>query len=260
MNEGVEKIKEFLGGGRALYAATMGLDKTPCVHYAELCFEKDGALYFACPKCGRFYGELSMYPAVKLCAFDGASGVELLIGGRPVFTEDEAVIAECLENSPSLREAWGGEPKMIIAWFLADAVCEFTRVKDGEKQVFELGSPENALIGVRIKKDKQLRDRLSAIMAERESAPAEPNGLQKLYDGAVLYFAECAKQVWPRMDVTPIERSAVFDTYDEREKFTLLAKKLVGNASIDKPEDLTYWLNKEQLAQTLREKGLALPQ
>lgn len=252
MNEAIEKIKDFLGDRQVLYAATMGFDKTPNVHPVELCYEYEGALYFAVPKCGRFYGELSTYPIVKLCAYNAESGAVLTLSGKPVFTEDEAVIAKCIGSCRSIREAWGHDAKKLIAWFLTDAVCEIAGPKDGEMTVYELGTPENVLIGVGIKKDKELRDRLISIMEERESEKVNAEDetelyRQKLYDGAVLYFAETAKEIWPRMNILPIERSLLFETYDERERFVLRAKKLIGNAEINKPEDLTYWLNIETL-------------
>ena len=65
--------------------------------------------------------------------------------------------------------------------------------------------------------------------------------------GALFVFAEAAKALWPRMDIQPIERAAVFETYDEREKYTLLAKKKIGNTRITKPEDLSYWTSEEAL-------------
>jgi hypothetical protein len=49
------------------------------------------------------------------------------------------------------------------------------------------------------------------------------------------------------MDIRPIERAAVFETYDERERWTNEAAALIGNAQIDKPEDLTYWLSIDTL-------------
>lgn len=259
MNEGIEKIKAFLKAQPTLYAATMGLDKKPNVHPVELCYESEGALYFSAAKCETLYGELSLYPIVKLCAYDAENGVVFNLSGKAVFTEDEAVVSKCISECRSLRLAWGHDPRMVIAWFLRDAVCEFVRVKDGTKQVYELGTPENVLIGLRIKKNKELRDRLTNIMEDRESAVITTEDehdlfVQKLYDGAVLYFAESAKGIWPRMDIRPIERSAIFDTYDERELFTGLAKKIIGNAVIGKPEDLTYWLNKETLESRAREK------
>ena len=66
---------------------------------------------------------------------------------------------------------------------------------------------------------------------------------QKIYDGTLLYLAEKAKEVWPRMDIQPAERSVLFETYDEREEYVALARKRLGNAYIDKPEDFTYWLS-----------------
>ena len=258
MIEAIEKTKEFLRSQPVLYAATMGLDKKPNVHPIELCYESEGALYFAAAKCEVFYGELSIYPFVKICVYDAENGILLNLVGKAVFTEDEGVVSKCISECRSLREAWGQDPKMVIAWFLRDAVCEFINVKDGTKQVFELGTPQNALIGIQIKKKKELQDRLIAIMAEREREAMNAENdqdpfIQKLYDGAVLYFAEAFKQIWPRMDIRPIERCACFDTYDERERFTALAKKIIGNAVIGKPEDMTYWLNKETLESRLPE-------
>ena len=71
----------------------------------------------------------------------------------------------------------------------------------------------------------------------------------KLYDGALFLFAEEAKKLWPRMDVQPMERASVYETWDERESFVRLAKRLIGNAVIAKPEDMTYWLNPETLTE-----------
>ena len=258
MHEINEAVTAFLKKQPLLYAAVTGPDKRPQVHPAELCFESEGALYFAAAKCEAFYAALSLSPAVRLCACDAEGGTVMYLSGKAVFTEEPDIISRCLEEGRLIRTAWGHEPGMVIAWFLKDAVCELVRLKDGSRQVFELGTPDSVLTGIRIKKNKELRDRLTAIMEERERTAPETEGeekrfLQKLYDGAVLYFAETAKELWPRMDIRPIERSALFDTYDERERFTELAKKLIGNAEIGKPEDMTYWLNRE----TLREKAAA---
>ena len=83
--------------------------------------------------------------------------------------------------------------------------------------------------------------------AEREAPPDEETA--KLYDGALFVFAEAAKALWPRMDIRPLERAAVFETWDEREKYTALAARLIGNAVISSPEAITYWLNPETLKQ-----------
>ena len=103
-------------------------------------------------------------------------------------------------------------------------------------------------MGITIRKKTELRDRLARILERREAEPpAVIDETAKLYDGALFLFAEAAKALWPRMDVRPIERAAVFETWDQREHYTKLAAELVGNAVIDKPEDFSYWLNPETL-------------
>ncbi|MBQ4428484.1 MAG: hypothetical protein II871_01785 [Clostridia bacterium] len=253
-NGGISELLEFLGENRILYAATKGLDKLPKVHPIEFLFEQDGGLYFALPKCEAFYGELSLFPNVMLCAADGKSLKVLTLSGEAVFTEDEAIIKRCLEASAALQKRWGKDTKLLIAFFIRDAEAVFTSMLGDERAAISTGTPENALIGITLKKDTELRDRLIKLMERREAEPPETEGeaalfSQKLYDGALMYFAETAKALWPRMDIRPIERSALFETYDEREKFTALAKKLIGNASIEKPEDITHYLNKETLAE-----------
>ena len=76
-------------------------------------------------------------------------------------------------------------------------------------------------------------------------------------EGGIAAAVEAAKALWPRMDIRPIERAAVFGTWDEREKYTKLAARLIGNAVIDKPEDLTYFLDPERLAELRKEKKLS---
>ena len=252
VKEEFSEVLDFLGRNPVLYAATLGLDKMPQVRPVRLAFAQEDALYFAAAKCERYYGELSMFPHLTLCAYDAERDVTLTLRGNAVFTEEEAIISRCLTESESLRKAWEGQPEMVTAYFLKDLTAELADAS-GEVRVIELGSPENALIGITWEKDKELRDRLGKILAAREAeTPAlgsdEEIALQKLYDGALMYFAETAKEVWPRMDIRPIERSAWFETYDEREKYTALAKKKIGNTVIRTPEDLTYWLNKETLA------------
>ena len=135
----------------------------------------------------------------------------------------------------------------------------FTSLRNSEQRTVSLGTPGSALVGISIKKDTELRDRIIKILERREAEGPLPTeeamaGLdadalytQRLYDGALMYFAETAKALWKRMDIGHIQRCALFETYDQLEEFTGLAKRLIGNAAIDKPEDLTYWLNKETL-------------
>ena len=136
---------------------------------------------------------------------------------------------------------------MLIAFFLKDVTLELVR-DDGTSETVELGTPENVLVGITLKKDKEIRDRLTRIMERREAEKPElldetSIRRQKICDGTLLLLAEKAKELWPRLDIQPAERSVIFETWDEREEYTRLARKRLGNARIDKPEDLTYWLS-----------------
>ena len=247
MTEYRNRIIGFLKDHPVLVAGTMGLDKKPQLHRVELCYEEEGAFYFAAAKCESYYGEISLYPYLTLCAYDPEEGVFLRLKGRAVFSEEEGVIMRCLTESPALSRRWGSEPGMLIAYFLKDMTAEFL-YDDGTREEISLGTPENALVGITIKKDKELRDRLSRIMERRETEtpePADEESLrsQKIFDGMLLVFAEKAKELWPRLDVQPAERSVLFETYDEREEYMRLARKRLGNARIEKPEDFTYWLS-----------------
>ena len=250
--DGRAAVEAFLSAHRVLLAAVTGPDKKPAVQPLEQCFEDGGLPYFALAKCEAFYGALSLAPDLVLCALEESTGTVLTLRGTAVFTEEPEIIARCLEGSSRLREKWGGEPGMLIAFFLKNAAAALVSLNGGEEITADLGTPDGALLGITIKKKTELRDRLSRILERREAEGAAPQNeaeehRQKLYDGALLYFAETAKALWPRMDIRPIERSALFETYDERERFTGLSAKLIGNAVIAKPEDLTYWLNKETL-------------
>ena len=241
-----EKIQRILTKNPVLIAGTMGFDKKPQLHKAELCFEENGVYYFAAAKCETYYGEISTYPELGLCNYDPESGTLLRLRGQPVFVEEKSVVERCIDKSPALRKRWGEDPDMLIAYFLKDLTAELLH-DDGTAEEAVFGTPEGVLIGITIKKDKALKDRLSRLMERRESEKPELSDeetlhRQKLYDGTLLYLAEKAKELWPRLDIRPAERSVLFETYDEREKYVDLARKRLGNARIEKPEDFTYWL------------------
>ena len=245
-------IMELLDKQGIYYAATMGFDKQPKVHPVKLCYRDNAAIYFAAGKSEMFYGELSMSAATVLSSYDNNDDIIIKITGKPVFTEEQEIVDNCLENNDLLNKRYGANKEMVIAWFLKDMEVELSSLADDKTSKIVLGTPDNVLTGITIKKDNEIRDRLTKIMESRaaesiSSLSEDELYLQKLYDGAVLYFAETAKEVWPRMNIMPIENAVIYETYDEREQFTLKAKKLIGNKVIDKPEDLTYWLNKETL-------------
>ena len=252
--------RELLARRPRLYAAVIGLDGRPAARPVVFRFEEGGALCFACAKCERFYGELSQNPELALCVTDPESGLILRLNGRAHFSEEPQLMDRLFSECPDLAARYGDNRKMLTAYFLTGAEGVFEAEDPGVPPLsFSLGDPAGVLVGIRMKKDKEIRDRLAKLLARREEEgedglPGDAR-LAKLYDGALLYFAETAKELWPRMDIQPIERAARFETWDEREAFTSLAKRLIGNASVDKPEDLTYWLNPETLAALLEERG-----
>ncbi|MBR4658388.1 MAG: hypothetical protein IKP26_03930 [Clostridia bacterium] len=244
---GAEAAGALLGRFPITAAAVIGLDKKPKAHAVEFCFEQDGALYFAAAKCETFYGELSLRPDFSLIACDPESGACLRLQARAEFTEDKDIIARIAGSGCGLAKKYG-DPNMLIAFFPVGITAEAELA--GETVRLEL-VPASALVGITLKKNSELRDRISKLIERRaDGAPAECGedpGRIKLYDGALTYFAEKAKELWPRMNVMPLEAALCFETYDERERYVLLAKKLIGNREISKPEDLTYYINIETL-------------
>ncbi len=246
----------ILSGDHPLFAATVGLDGRPQIRTAAFAYEENGGLYFVTLKSGRMYAELSKTPYIQVCACEPETRTIFRLSGKVCFTEDPAVIGKCAAARPDTLETAGGETKMLIAFFPlgAEAVLES---ESGEVPAasLRLPDPSGVLIGITIKKKTELRDRIARVLERREAEPpALDADLLKLYDGALCVFADAAKALWQRMDIRPIERAAVFETYDEREKYTALAAALIGNAVIAFPEDITYWLNPDTLKE-LRDKS-----
>ena len=280
---GLEVVTKIFDRFPLQYAATIGLDEKPQVRPIEFKFEKDGMLYFDAAKCYRSYAELSKTPYLQICVCDDETNTYLRVSGKAVFCEDEDIIEMCFANSPLLTKQFGDDKKMIIAYFLTDVEAELASFTEGiPARKYILENSKDAPVGITIKKNTELRDRLLKLLEAREAegntatemhtenadkdttdgvdkntTESVNNALftQKLYDGALFLAAEKAKELWPRMDIRPIERAAIYETYDEREKFTNLAKKLLGNVVFDKPEDFTYYLNKETLMTLYKEKS-----
>lgn len=250
-DNGIGIVRTALTSFPVTAAAVIGLDKKPKAYPAEFCFEQDGTFYFAAAKCETFYAALSMKPDFELISFDPESGFMIRIDAKAEFTEDESVISRMIECGCTLCNKYSGEPEMLIAYF-PTAVTISVESMTGAFSPKKLGIGESgALVGIKLKKDRELRDRISKLIDERAAlTPTQTEKdmhRQKLYDGALLYFAEKAKELFPRMNILSIEQALVFDTYDERESYVQLVKKLIGNRTVDKPEDLTYYINIETL-------------
>lgn len=255
--DGFGTAAKLLSGLAPLFAATVGLDGRPQVRPVDFAFSRDGALYFLTMKCLRFYAELSKTPYIQVCAYDAETGTSLRLSGKVCFTEDAEVIDRGIEARQDVLKRAGGERKMLIAFFLLGAEAELTSESGCVPEAtLSLPDPSGAPVGITIKKKTELRDRIARILERREKEPPALDGeMTRLYDGALLVFAEAAKTLWPRMDVQPIERAAAFDTWDEREKYTSLAASLIGNAVISSPEDITYWTAPDTLKELLEKRA-----
>ena len=250
----VSAIAALLEQSGPVYAGTVGLDGRPQLRPVCFLFEQDGALYFLTAKSRRLYAELCKTPDIQLCVSERETETCLRITGKACFTEEKGLISRCILERPAMTAALGGDEKALIAFFLTGIRVERTAFfEEAPLEAWTLPDPSGVLVGITIRKKTELRDRLARILERREAEPpAEADETAKLYDGALFLFAEAAKAIWPRMDIRPIERAAVFETWDQRERYTKLAAELIGNAVIDKPEDLSYWLNPETL-RTLRD-------
>ena len=215
-------------------AAVIGLDGNPEARPVSPKSGEGDALFFEAARSTRLYAELSTRPGISLLCRDPEGDAFLRIGAKVIFAEDEEA-----------------DRAGIAVFFLTGAEAELT--VEGEEKRFVLPDPAGVLRGITIRKKTELRDRLSKILLRLEEggpgSVSEDPFTVKLYDGALFLFAEEAKKLWPRMDVQPMERSSVYETWDERESFVRLAKRLIGNAVIAEPEDMTYWLNPETLTE-----------
>ena len=252
--DAVGSAGRFLARCSPVWAGTLGLDGRPQLRPVSYLFAQDGALYFLTAKSRRLYAELCKTPYIQLSAADPETADCLRLSGKVCFTEDERLLDRCVRERPELPDLLGSERTALIAFFLLEARAELhTGFDELPQAAFRLPDPSGLLIGITIKKKPELRDRLVRVLERREAEPpAVLDETARLYDGALFLFAEAAKAIWPRMDIRPIERAAFFETWDEREQYTRRAAELIGNAVIDKPEDLSYWLNRETLEQLLR--------
>ena len=112
--------------------------------------------------------------------------------------------------------------------------------------------------GIRFEQSDELRGRMLRVMARRKEETSVPEDqeavfLQKLYDGALLCFAEAAGRVWPEVDEGSLSGCLFYKVEAEKAEFMERAEKLIGDRRIDKPEDITYWINKETLAGLLEQ-------
>ena len=153
--------------------------------------------------------------------------------------------------------------KIIGAFVLLLAVvliCAAAGIFPGRQKTTQLAAdqPLQTADGIRFEQSDELRGRMLRVMAKRKEETCIPEGqeaicLQKLYDGALLCFAEAAGRVWPEVDTGSLPGCLFYEDEAEKAEFMEQARKLIGDRYIDKPEDITYWINKETLAGMLEQ-------
>ncbi len=254
--EGLGIVRALLERGGPVCAGVLGPDGRPWVVPVPYCMEREGALWFAAAKNEPFYTALSLRPETELC-LPLKEGGSLRLMGKAVFSEEAELLSACLAANPGLQKRCAGREAYLIPFCLTEARAVLRQEAGAEERRWLLGTAESVLLGPRLKKDKELRDRIASLLRRREERPDEwPEGeLGLVTDGALLLFAETAKALWPHMDVQPMERAARFGTYDERERWVQLARRLYGNVTVDKPELLTELLSPDTLRRLLEERG-----
>ena len=248
---------DLLKNAGVAYAAISGLDGKPAVSRVDFCFAHEGGLYFHTLKSTLFYGGLSLKPNIQILAEDPARGIQVVLSAKAVFTENDKITELVFKAKPELEKQLAGDRRPVIAYFLSEITAEFSTLGGISDRKIKIPDPTGAVMGIKLAKKTELRDRLVKVFSEHAAAADEEgytiSEAGKLLDGAMLVFAEAAKKLWPRMDVFELERSLRYDTYDERERYTALARELIGGAEIKQPEDITYWLSPETLGELSKE-------
>ncbi len=238
MKDGKEIARQVFTDRSRMLVGVKGLDRKPWIYPLGRATEIGGAFYWLCGKDTQLYGSLSLNPDAQVF-LEEADGTVCRLTGKAVFSEEEGIVGGCLTAK---REQ---APVYPIAFCLKDArliVC-----REGEETTYSLKTPDGVLTGIEMKKDREIRDRLAKILAERAARQVADREFQKLYDGALLVFGECAKNLWPSFSLMELESSLLYDTYDEREKYQAKAAEALGNVRIRQVEDLTYWLSEDRM-------------
>ncbi len=121
---------------------------------------------------------------------------------------------------------------------------ERERVYQLGKQLLE-GSKSSLTIG--FAEDEELRQRLEKILRRRNGKEFSSEEGRKLYDAALDVFAESALKNWPDLDRSNFDAGVSFSSEEEKKTYREKVMKIIGERTIDKPEDLTYWINEETL-------------
>ena len=237
MKDGKETARGVFKRHSRMLIAVKGLDKKPWIYQLEKASEVNDTFFWLCDKSTQLYGCLSINEDAQIFIEDGDDIVRL--SGKAVFTEDEKIIGECLKDDQEK------DPAYQIAFCLKDARLIVTN-REGSTS-YSLKTSDAVVTGIEMKKDREIRDRLAKIINERAEKHVTDKEFQKLYDGALLVFGECAKKLWPSFNLMMLESVLLYDTYDERESYQNQAAFALGNISVKQVEDLSYYLSEENI-------------
>jgi uncharacterized pyridoxamine 5'-phosphate oxidase family protein len=129
--DGLNTVVQILNRFPVQYAATLGRDGNPQVRPIEFKFEENGVLYFDTVIYYESYAELQEHPYIQLCVCDPETMTYVRLGGKVNFTDDEAVINRCFEESTILTSQFGTNRDVVIGYYLTDVWAEFNSFTEG---------------------------------------------------------------------------------------------------------------------------------
>jgi uncharacterized pyridoxamine 5'-phosphate oxidase family protein len=130
-DDGLNTIVQILDRFPVQYAATLGTDGNPQVRPIEFKFEENGVLYFDTVTYYASYAELQEHPYIQLCVCDPETMTYIRLGGKVNFTDDEAVINRCFEESTTLTSQFGTNRDVVIGYYLTEVWAEFNSFSEG---------------------------------------------------------------------------------------------------------------------------------
>ena len=116
----------------------------------------------------------------------------------------------------------------------------------------ELAEGKEKASGLSFADDNEVRQRLEKICRRRAEKTFSSEEGRKLYDAALSVFTDSALKTWPDLQTAGLEQFLSFSSEEEKEVYRTLAREAVGERRIDKPEDLTYWINEETLSELVQ--------
>ena len=235
--DGNELAETVFTGNRELLIGVKGLDKKPWIYPLAKPAAVNGTYYWLVDKSTMLYGSLSLNTDCQIFT-QMSDGTVIRIMGQAFFTEDEKVIKACFNKECEKEITY------YIAFLLNKAVIEVE--KGSETVKYPFNPADGAFTAITMKKDKEIKERLTKLLEERSAVEVVDIEKQKVTDSILLVLAQEAKKLWPSFSLMPLENSLLYETYDEKEQYQKKAAMLLGNLEIKQVEDITYCLSKAE--------------